>query len=94
MIGAVLLMLLFIYVSCSIEVTDAVYGVLIAFVVAEFMASLEWQIVCMGWLGGMPGSAGRLLMLLAVYGVIWLVLERLLYRLESRLAEETFAFGV
>ena len=46
MIGAVLLMLLFIYVSCSIEVTDAVYGVLIAFVVAEFMASIEWQVVC------------------------------------------------
>ena len=39
-------MLLFIYVSCSIEVTDAVYGVLIAFVVAEFMASIEWQVVC------------------------------------------------
>ena len=43
MIGAVLLMLLFIYASCAIEITDAVYFVLIAFVVAEFMASIEWQ---------------------------------------------------
>lgn len=46
MIGAVLLMLLFIYASCAIEITDAVYFVLIAFVVAEFMASIEWQVAC------------------------------------------------
>lgn len=42
MIVAVFLMLFFIYVSCAIEITDAVYFVLIAFVVAEFMASIEW----------------------------------------------------
>jgi len=39
MMVAVFLMLFFIYVSCAIEITDAVYFVLIAFVVAEFMAS-------------------------------------------------------
>lgn len=46
MMVAVFLMLFFIYVSCAIEVTDAVYFVLIAFVVAEFMASIEWQVAC------------------------------------------------
>ncbi len=46
MIVAVFLMLFFIYVSCAIEITDAVYFVLIAFVVAEFMASIEWQVAC------------------------------------------------
>lgn len=78
MIAAVLFMIGFICLCCEVNFRDAGYFGMIAFVVAEFMASLEWQIVCMGWSGGMPGSAGRLLMLLAVYGVIWLVLERLL----------------
>lgn len=46
MMVAVFLMLFFIYASCAIEITDAVYFVLIAFVVAEFMASIEWQVAC------------------------------------------------
>lgn len=46
MMVAVFLMLFFIYASCTIEITDAVYFVLIAFVVAEFMASIEWQVAC------------------------------------------------
>ncbi len=78
MVAAVLFMIGFIYLCCEVNFRDAGYFGMIAFVVAEFMASLEWQIVCMGWSGGMPGRAGRLLLLLAVYGVIWLVLERLL----------------
>lgn len=78
MAAAVLFMIGFIYLCCEVNFRDAGYFGIIAFVVAEFMASLEWQIVCMGWSGGMSGRAGRLLLLLAVYGVIWLVLERLL----------------
>ena len=78
MAAAVLFMIGFICLCCEVNFRDAGYFGMIAFVVAEFMASLEWQIVCMGWSGGMPGRAGRLLLLLAVYGVIWLVLERLL----------------
>ena len=46
MIAAVILMFFFIFICSSMEVADAAYFVLIAFVVAEFMASLEWQIVC------------------------------------------------
>ena len=46
MIAAVILMFFFIFICCSVEVVDAAYFVLIAFVVAEFMASIEWQIAC------------------------------------------------
>ncbi len=46
MIVAVFLMIVFIYSCCEITFTDAVYFGMIAFVVAEFMASFEWQVVC------------------------------------------------
>ena len=46
MIVAVFLMIVFIYSCCEITFTDAAYFGMIAFVVAEFMASFEWQVVC------------------------------------------------
>lgn len=46
MIAAVSLMVGFIYFCCDVNFQDAGYFGMIAFVVAEFMASLEWQIVC------------------------------------------------
>ena len=46
MIAAVILMFFFIFICCSVKAADAAYFVLIAFVMAEFMASLEWQISC------------------------------------------------
>ena len=42
MIVAVFLMIAFIYSCCEITFTDAAYFGMIAFVVAEFMASFEW----------------------------------------------------
>ena len=78
MIVAVFLMLFFIYASCAIEITDAVYFVLIAFVVAEFMASMEWQIVCSIWTRQLPGAGMQVLMLAAVYGAVAFLLWKLL----------------
>ena len=43
MIVAVFLMIVFIYSCCEITFTDAAYFGMIAFVVAEFMASFEWR---------------------------------------------------
>lgn len=45
MILAVLLMVLYIYICCDIKWLDAAYFGMLAFVTAEFVASLEWQIV-------------------------------------------------
>ena len=46
MVIAVILMIGFIYGCCDVSRTDAVYFGMIAFVVAEFLASIEWQVVC------------------------------------------------
>lgn len=74
MIAAVVLMYLFIYLCCDICMKDAAYLCVRAFVVAEFAASLEWQIDCyfyygLGWVNGWF----RLFWLVMIYGIVYLV---------------------
>lgn len=75
---AVLLMDLFIYICCDVNVLDALYNCIRAFVIAEFAASLEWELHCyvyyeLGfknkWLAGM--------LLIGVYGAVYLVIWQL-----------------
>lgn len=79
MIVAVMLMILFIYGCCDISITDAAYFGMIAFVVAEFMASVEWQIVCFFWKGQLPAIWLKVLLLIVIYGAIALILLRLIH---------------
>lgn len=79
MIVAVMLMILFIYGCCDICITDAGYFGMIAFVVAEFMASVEWQIVCFFWKGQLPAIWLKELLLIVIYGAIVLILLRLIH---------------
>ncbi len=79
MILAVLLMIAFIYGCCEISITDASYFGMIAFVVAEFMASVEWQIVCYFWRDGNLKVWIQALMLLIIYGAVALILFRLIH---------------
>ncbi len=44
MVSAVLLMLAFIYLACDISFISAIYWCIHAFILAEFAASLEWQV--------------------------------------------------
>lgn len=46
MIFAVALMIFYIYLLCDIHKLDAAYFGIQAFVCAEFMAALHWQLVC------------------------------------------------
>lgn len=46
MVMAVILMMLHVYCCCEISICDAVYFGLLAFIMSEFIASLEWQIFC------------------------------------------------
>lgn len=74
MAAAVFLMFCFLRISCGSSSLDVVYVCVKAFVLAEFMASLEWQLHCfffnvMGYESGWTG----LLLLLAVYGGTCLV---------------------
>ena len=65
MIAAVSLMVGFIYFCCDVNFQDAGYFGMIAFVVAEFMASMEWQIVCSVWTNELPGRVIKIIMLAA-----------------------------
>ena len=78
MIAAVSLMVGFIYFCCDVNFQDAGYFGMIAFVVAEFMASLEWQIVCTVWTNELPGKATKSIMLAAVYGAVFFLLWKLM----------------
>ena len=78
MIAAVSLMVGFIYFCCDVNFQDAGYFGMIAFVVAEFMASMEWQIVCSIWTRQLPGAGMQVLMLAAVYGAVAFLLWKLL----------------
>lgn len=79
MIVAVMLMILVIYGCCEINLTDAAYFGMIAFVVAEFMASVEWQIVCFFWKGELPALWIKALLLVGIYGAVAFILFRLIH---------------
>lgn len=79
MLIAVIFMIGFIYFCCDINFRDAGYFGIIAFVVAEFMASLEWQIVCGVWSDRVPGRVARILVLVLVYAAVVWILWKILH---------------
>ncbi len=79
MIIAVMLMIGFIYFCCDINFRDAGYFGIIAFVVAEFMASLEWQITCTIWMKRPFGRMTGVFALVAIYSIVAWILWRILH---------------
>ena len=79
MIIAVLLMIGFIYGCCEISLRDAGYFGMIAFVAAEFMASIEWQVICFFWDGTVPAVAIQGVVLVAIYGCVAVILYKMLH---------------
>lgn len=70
--GAVLIMLVFIKLVCRISFLGAAYNCVRAFLLAEFAASLEWQLHCFLFIRTENQSAiGRILLLLIVYGAVF-----------------------
>jgi len=84
MVMAILFMFFFIYLSCRLSVYDAAYLCVRAFVLAEFAASLEWQIYCFLILGteSTYTELWKVLNLLVIY----LVIFSIAFRLENRFA--------
>ena len=80
MAAAVLFMIGFIYLCCDISIWDAGYFGIIAFVMAEFMASFEWQFLWSVWTDRIPGKGIRCLLLLWLYGGMAVILWKLLHR--------------
>ena len=79
MIIAVMLMISFIYFCCDINFRDAGYFGIIAFVVAEFMASLEWQIMCTVLWKQPFGRMTWVLALVVIYSIVAWILWRILH---------------
>ena len=79
MVIAVLLMIGFIYGCCEISLRDAGYFGMIAVVAAEFMASVEWQVVCFFWNGSVPALAIQAVLLAVIYGGVAFILYKMLH---------------
>lgn len=80
MIVAIGIMLYFIYTSCNISVLEAGYFSVRAFVAAEFVASLEWQVHVFIWQGHQASVWQETLLLILIYSaaftIIWLLEKR------------------
>lgn len=79
MIVAVLLMVLYIYSCCDIKWLDAAYFGILAFVTAEFTASLEWQIVWYIYIQGIEMTlVQETVILLVIYSVVNVLMWRII----------------
>lgn len=72
MIMAIGMMLFFIFFSCDITIFEAGYFSVRAFVAAELIASLEWQVHFFFWNAEKATLPMELLLLFAIYGVAFL----------------------
>ena len=79
MIIAVFLMIAFIYLCCDVNFRDAGYFGMIAFVVAEFMASIEWQVACYFRIAQSGVWWKEWLALILGYGIISVILFKILH---------------
>jgi hypothetical protein len=74
---AVMMMIAFCYICMRAELSDAVYCALFAFILAEFAASLEWQIYC--WFAFERQSIFREAVFMAViYGILFVSFWKIL----------------
>lgn len=74
MIAAVLLMFFFIYQSTRLNVLDAGYFTVKAFVVAELVASFQWQLHFFFWSRGFTGELKEIALLVFVYSLAYLLI--------------------
>lgn len=75
MAAAVGMMYLFIYICCEVNIKDVGYYCVRAFVVAEFAASLEWQIDCFFYFGrGWTEEWLRIFWLVIIYGLVYIII--------------------
>lgn len=76
MMTAAALMGGFIWICCDISVMDTVYYCARAFILAEFIASFEWQIFCFFWPESKAVGPVQLLLLVAIYTLVcWIMFQ-------------------
>lgn len=88
MAAAVLLMFCFLWICCDAGSLDVGYACVQAFVLAEFMASLEWQLHCFFHYGmGCRGIWVGVVLFVIVYGMIYAVMRWISGRYISETAQ-------
>jgi hypothetical protein len=90
MLVAVALMFGVILCLCNIPINDAIFYCIRAFIIAEFSASLEWQIYCYFLYGRHNGLLYELILLFAVYSAVFL----LLYLVERKFTLGNSSLGI
>ena len=81
MAAAILLMYVFIYICCDMNRKDTGYYCVRAFVVAEFSASLEWQIDCyLNYVMGWKSIWLSTFCLVIVYGLVYYIIWRIYHK--------------
>lgn len=78
MIAAVLIMIGFIFCECDIALMDAGYFGVLAFVGAELMASLQWQVACFIDNSCSASDVKSIITLIIIYGGFFTVFYRIL----------------
>src|SRR5699024_1904164 len=74
MIMAVVLMFIVVYKSTQLNLLDAGYFMIKAFVLAELVASFQWQLHNFFWNQGVTGSLQEIILLMLVYGSAFLAI--------------------
>lgn len=88
MAAAVAVMYFFLFVSCESNAKDVGYLCVRAFVVAEFAASLEWQIDCFFYfIFGLRNIVFRVICLLLIYGLVY-ILTWIIFKKYSKTGEQ------
>ena len=78
MVGAVLLMFCYISICTKTTLDNAVCSCCTAFIASEFAASIEWQIWCyIHDIVGLRGIVWEIVILAAVYGIVFFVIWQL-----------------
>jgi hypothetical protein len=90
MAAAVALMFAAIWLLCGIPLNDAVFCCIRAFIIAEFAASLEWQVYCYLLYGRRNGLLYELGLLSAVYAAVFVVV----YVIERKFAPGSASLGI
>ncbi|MCU9614369.1 GHKL domain-containing protein [Caldibacillus lycopersici] len=74
MIVAIGMMFILIYKSCDIDAKEAGYFSIRAFVAAEFVASLEWQVHTFFFKGEQNSFFLELITLIGIYGILFIII--------------------
>jgi hypothetical protein len=90
MIIAVALMFGVILGLCDMPLNDALFCCVRAFIIAEFAASLEWQIYCYSLYGRSGGPLPEAVLLLAVYAAVF----ALVYLVERKFTPDSVSLGI